>query len=111
MMTKIALGAVALLAMAGEARATFMDGNRLYEDCTGAVNFGEGVCLGYILGVVDQWESVRLVQNEPRCVPDGVKARQVNDVVVNYLRDHPENRSYAALSLVTVAVSKAWNCQ
>jgi hypothetical protein len=38
-------------------------------------------------------------------------APQVAAVVLNYLRDHPEMRPYAAADLAVLAITKAWNCQ
>jgi hypothetical protein len=108
-MTKLALGVVmALLTLTGEARAAFMDGNALYADCTSNNYVERGKCLGYVEGVVDNLEEIRSARNVPVCVPNGTVGHQVVDVVVNYLRDHPEGRSYAASSLVVFAVLKAW---
>jgi hypothetical protein len=116
-MTKLALGVVVALTVltgqvqAGEPRAGFMDGNELYADCTGSTDsFQRGVCLGYIQGVADHIDEVRWGRNEPQC-PTGVVLKQVEDVVVNYLRDHPVDRSADATPLVYLAVTKAWNCQ
>jgi hypothetical protein len=112
MLGKLALGVLALLALVGEAEAgSFEDGNGLYALCT-SNNLGEQVhCMGYIEGVVDTMKDIDRAFNKPQCVPDGTHAKQTVDVVVNYLRDHPVERSYSASSDVYAAVAQAWNCQ
>jgi hypothetical protein len=110
-MTKLALGAMALLTLTAEARAAFMDGNALHADCTSNNYVERGTCLGYVEGVVDNLDEIRSAQNVRRCIPDGTVGHQVVDVVVNYLREHPEGKSYAASSLVIFAVLQAWNCK
>jgi Rap1a immunity proteins len=113
-MIKLALGvAMALTVLTGEARADggrgFYDGNKLYEICISTNVYDEGVCLGYVEGVVDHMDWMRLTG--PQCIPAGTEARQVRDVVINYLRDHPEDRSYTANAMVRFAVYQAWNCK
>ena len=115
-MIKLALGVVmapmvlAGQAQAGEPRAGFMDGNELYADCTGSTDsFQRGVYLGYIQGVADHIDEVRWGRNEPQC-PTGVVLKQVEDIVVYYLRDHSADRSSPATELATIAITQAWHC-
>jgi hypothetical protein len=115
MKTKLALGMVvvtALLTLAGEARAAadFFDGNQLYAYCTSSVDYERGLCLGYIEGVVEYMEKVRVNNDKPPCVPAGTEAKQVLDAVVNYLRDQPQDRSKAPIWSVSLAVITAWKC-
>jgi hypothetical protein len=113
MKTGLALGtAVALLTLAGEAWAAgdFFDGNQLYAYCTSSVDYERGLCLGYVEGVVEYMEAVRVNNNRPRCVPPGTDAKQVQDAVVNYLRDQPQDRFKAPIWSVSLAVLTAWKC-
>jgi hypothetical protein len=112
-MSKLALGvAMALTVLTGEARAgTFQDGNKLYAVCTSSAPADQIKCAGYVEGVADYLDWVRLDQNKPQCVPADAVAKQVVDVVVNLLRNQPEVRSYNGPSVVVAAVMKAWNCQ
>jgi Rap1a immunity proteins len=113
MKTGLALGmVVALLTLAGEARAArdFFDGNQLYAYCTSSVDHERGLCLGYVEGVVEYMEAVRVNNDNPRCVPPGTEAKQVQDAVVNYLRDQPQDRSKAPIWSVSLAVLTAWKC-
>jgi hypothetical protein len=112
-MTKLALGVVmALTVPTGQAPADFMDGNQLYADCTGNTDsFQRGVCLGYIEATADYMAWVRSDGNKPQCMPASVVLKQVEDVVIDYLRDHPVVRSNAASALVATAISQAWSCK
>ena len=112
MMIQLALDVgMALTVLTVEARADFQDGNQLYAHCTSNAGYDQGVCQGYVEGVVDHMGWVRLALHKPQCVPDGTKASQIRDVVKNYIRDQPQDRSYEASSLVIFAVTKAWNCK
>jgi hypothetical protein len=47
------------------------------------------------------------------CVPrdKGVSQQQVRDIVVGYLRDHPELRLYSASSIASRALQEAFPCK
>jgi hypothetical protein len=45
------------------------------------------------------------------CGPDQASENQVRDVVVNYLRDHPEVRHYSAASIAREALGEAFPCK
>ena len=109
-MTKITLGAVALMVLTGEAQAQ-KDGNQLYAVCTSNSYSDQGVCSGYVEAAAEYLEWVRSGEKKPPCLSDGTVVRQVKDVVVNYLRDHPTERSYTGTSLVVRAITLAWKCQ
>jgi Ssp1 endopeptidase immunity protein Rap1a len=111
-MIKIALGMLAAVDLAGQARAAgeFFDGNQLDAYCTSSVDYERGLCLGYIEGVVEYMEAVRSNNGKPRCVPPGTDSKEVLDAVVNYLRDQPQDRSKAPIWSVNLAVITAWKC-
>src|SRR6267154_762115 len=85
------------------AEATFSDGSQLYESCVSAtasaLEFQRGYCVGFVEGTASTTDMA--------CFPAGVKLRQVIDVVIDYLREHPENRQGAANRIVQIAISKA----
>ena len=112
MMTKIALGMLAAVGLAGEARAAgeFFEGNQLYAYCTSSFDYERGLCLGYVEGIVEYMEAVRANNDKPRCVPSGTDPKQVVDAVVNYLRDQPQDRSKAPIWSVSLAVLTEWKC-
>lgn len=96
----------ALLATGPQA---FYAGNELYSFCE--VQDNER-CMGYILGTVDTALAVETAFNQPPpfCFGEGVRASQVRDVVVIYLRDHPANRHLGAAGLIFSAVKQAFPC-
>jgi hypothetical protein len=86
--------------------AQFWDGNELYEDCTAQSATDWGVCHGYVIGLAD----ARIIDGTI-CVPNGVEVRQVVDIVVQYLREHPESRHIAAERLAEGALKRAFPCK
>jgi hypothetical protein len=95
-----------LIASAG----TYQTGNDLLNNCVG--NATENVaCLGYIQGVADMWSVFRAANNHGECIPDGVVTRQLHDVVVRYLQDHPEHRHENGAGMVIEAFAKTWGCK
>jgi hypothetical protein len=84
----------------------FLTGNDLLAACSAPTGtFPVGQCLGYIQGVVDAASvSQRL------CLPHTVNAGQMRDIVVAYLRQHPENRHLAASNFVEIAMGQFFAC-
>ena len=104
-----ALSLVAMLAAAGPCAAGFYSGNKLFEMCTAPDGTPiRAQCAGYIEGIADEMQ----VHGLPACIPAGkVDSRQVNDVVVSYLRDHAAIRHLDAAPLVEAALSQAFPCK
>jgi hypothetical protein len=104
-----AAAAIVLVLGAGEAGAAVKDtnGNQLYADCTGDL-VGQAVCVGYVRGVYDRdrWSDA----SSYICAVDGVTTGQLVDVVVQYLKAHPEKRDFRAGGLVLFALRDAWPC-
>lgn len=95
------------------AAAGYYDGNELLNACEpGSSETGrgitEGLCMGYIAGVVDDFAALRLVQKKTSCIPRNVTVGQLKDVVVKYLKENPEKRNWWGASLVRGAVLDAW---
>lgn len=90
--------------------AQYMNGEALLSNCAGA-SISYGLCIGYIEGVVDYADIVRLKLGFPACVPPGVEAGKLSDIVVNYLRDNPTRRKLAASLLIIDAVNAEWSCK
>lgn len=100
-----ALGMVlALLSAPAEA----VTGNSLFDACERSA---EGFCAGYILGVVDRIEDQALIEPRHICFPPGATTRQLIDVVMNYLRKHPEKRHFKASQQVWLALDEVWVCK
>jgi len=131
---KISLASVALLLLgavslaqetppwATKAYHVLVDGNELYADCQDAEKnvkktgkdietksssgndlFSAGRCWGYVTAVVDSIPAGEGFEPDP-----AVKGSQYVDVVLAYLRDHPESRHLPAHFLTRYAVTQAF---
>ena len=69
----------------------FADGGRIYSSCSSTDVMERSYCAGYVAAMTDA-----LVRIGHACVPAEVTAQQAVDVVMTYLRDHPEQRQYPA---------------
>lgn len=89
----------------------FQSGNSLlaYHD---SKNLSEqGIALGYIVGISDVLEG-HAINGWRACSPaNGVTQGQVRDVVVQWLRAHPEKRHFGADGLVAEALQTAFPCK
>jgi hypothetical protein len=88
--------------------AAFEDGERLFGQCTDAVS--EGACLNYIAGIADAMTNRNPIYRAKACVPDNVQIYQLRDVVVGFLRDHPEIRQQVGAQLVASAFQQSFPC-
>jgi len=101
--------ALSSIEVEGADAAFFKDGNKLFDNCEVALDASGkglqflGVCEGYILGAFD-------ARSDAFCLPAGVNARQLVDVVMLYLREHPEKRYLLAADLVATAVKQKFPC-
>lgn len=93
--------------------AVYVRGNDLLRYCADSSTPSEqGLCIGYIEGVEDYSDALSEVRDKhPQCVPAGVEAGQLKDVVVKYLRDNPARRQVFAGVLVYDAIATAWHCK
>ena len=111
---------LALLALVGAspANASFLTGNDVLRDCTSHAAVTQEYCLGYVMGIADSLDldlaRLKLSEEVPAdsvlsaCVPAGVQATQVKDVVIKYLRENPTTRNLPGGMLVTIAIKNAW---
>jgi hypothetical protein len=84
----------------------FRTGNDLYAKCTASAGPERTECIGIVIGLADAF-----VYDEKTCPPDGITVRQVEDLIVKYLRDHPELRHHSAPSLARTALQQAFPCK
>jgi hypothetical protein len=86
---------------------SFETGYQFYEDCNAALGSPQNIfCMGYVMGVSDSLDSQKLM-----CVPQEDSAAQEMSVIVNFLRDHPEERQDTAYSVVKLALMEAFPCK
>ena len=90
-------------------------GAGLLENCTydgkassqADLEFHLGLCIGFIKGVTNAWAE----QNPGGiCPPDDVDNEDLRDVVVVWLRTHPEALAAPAVAAVVVATTEAFPC-
>jgi len=77
---------------------------RLEEDQRGSANFRVGMATGYVIGVADSVAGIL------QCMPSGISVKQVNQVVFNYMKSHPESWNQSADQLVVAALNATWPC-
>lgn len=125
------LGVVAAVSLsfgAGVAagQASYISGNDLYRDCTAPQSDSTyyqltASCTSYILGVNDAFVTGSIVAGlvraeetsstmEMLCVPVGVEAGQLRDIVVSHLRNNPAERHESASLQVLIALRTQYPC-
>lgn len=83
-------------------------GNTLFRACEGgAGSFRDGVCVGFVFGVVDMHNAAGL---KMFCVPEGVTGGQLKDIAKKYLAEHPGERHLPASFLVIKALKETFPC-
>ena len=101
---------LSLLLLGGttQSYAQFYDGNSLYQVCDQrGNNYSSGVCGGYVIGTIDTY---LLTKSYPLCLPTNATAGQLTDVVIRYLETRPDQRHYAAASVVWTALTESFPC-
>lgn len=100
-----------VVARQGYASLSFETGNTLYEKCQDNNSMlNSGGCMGYISAIVDDLASDNRINGFHACFSQYMTRGQVLDVVVKWLRDHPESRHLSANGLVARALSEAFPC-
>lgn len=86
----------------------FISGNSFLASCenSGSGGFVEGLCYGYITGVLRYGN----VFNERWCVNHEVNNLQIMDTVLAYIRNTPEKRHWSLALLVNNALAGAFPC-
>lgn len=104
MTTKTTLACITL-ALSSAAHADFLSGNGLFKEMTGTSDIGQMFATGYVVGVHDATSGTN-----QHCVPKGVNAGQLSDVVRLWLRNNPAHRHLPAEQLVVFSLSVAFPC-
>lgn len=99
------LVAIGLLSVINYSHAQFIDGNGLLERMNDPGTVKPMVALGFVLGVADAFRGTEV------CLPDNVQARQLYDVVHQWLRINPDKRHLDAAAIVLVVLNRTWPCQ
>jgi hypothetical protein len=104
----ILIAAIALGACPGVTLAEdIFDGNELLQQCQHNGMWGDGFCTEIAWGMA---AALQAPDTHMACMAPNVKSGQLRDVVVKYLRDHPEKRHLGAANLVSLALQGAFPC-
>ena len=109
-----------LLAASSTAQASQFTGNELQTLCEGE-NGDDFACLTFVFGAyqsmvmmaqaVSYKTKLKLNENMGICFREDVTRKQVNDVFLSYLKNHPENRDSDASVLVLRALKEGFPCE
>jgi hypothetical protein len=109
-MTKLlAAGLIALLATstAQAQRVSNVKGTTLLKACTGA---NATACDAYVDGFSDAIVAGGK-DHALACIPKSSTGTELRDVLVKFLKDHPEDQNLKATTLATRAFAKAYPCK
>ena len=86
-----------------------INGNQALDVCRVQENW----CIGYVYGVVDAVNDLYMVgvMKAPMwCAPEAVTVKQVKDIFIKWLTEHPESRQNTASSELVAALVRAFPC-
>lgn len=101
-----------LSAVAQSAHAEYFSGILLNKYCSSESRYEQGMCLGYIVGVVDSFNTTYAVKGEKRifCIPPGVTSGQLVLVLKKSMQEHPETLHLPASAHTLSALTAAFPC-
>lgn len=114
-----ALALIALFAFCATAQAARMSGAYLYRVCDmdaqgrETIKGGHAACQSYIAGVLDYHsvlQSMKIAPSVNICVPQKTTLRDLQDIVLNFLRTHKEHDGFVAAPAVTMALFQVFPC-
>lgn len=106
-MIRIALSVLSGAALLSLSVASFaFSGKQLLELCEAKDN----LCFGFILGVQEAETSHKPGRMPWMCVPTGVSAGAMGEVVTGYLQSNAQALGQSAVSLVSNALLTRWEC-
>src|SRR5260370_18600314 len=86
---------------------SFANGNKLLQLCESGDPADGMWCAGYISAAASAAQSDWLIKDSSVkiCLPSSVNLKQLIDMAIKYLKDHPERRHYDAFALVVASWS------
>ena len=106
-----AAATVANRSNAGIITNSFVTGNYLWQQCTGD-DIGQAYCLGYVVAIGDALSAPGNtgLDGWHACLKPKQTAGHLREVVIQFLRDHPDKRYYTAASLIAEAYAATFPC-
>ncbi len=105
-----------LAVVPGDARGG-QTGQDFLELCSGKEAWTEGYCTGYITGAGELIDGLLLEEDlksaldgKAFCLPNDLRKGQVRELVLDYLRAHPEIRDKEMSSITWAALIDAFPC-
>jgi hypothetical protein len=110
----LSVAALAVL-YTGEPRADellgFISGNKLLAMCQSPSDMDKTSCVGYVTGFADAASKFGDLGNTCYFQTEtGVTQKQLVDITVKYLNDHPEERHWLAVTPMMEAMKAAFPC-
>ena len=104
---------VLMLVMIGQpVNAEYFSGILLNKYCSSESRYEQGMCLGYIVGVVDSFNTTNAIKGEKKifCIPSGVTSGQLVLVMKKSMQQHPETLHLPASAHTLSALTAAFPC-
>lgn len=94
------------------AHAEYFSGILLNKYCSSESSYEKGLCLGYIVGVVDSFNTTSTIKGENQifCIPPGVTSGQLVLVMKKSMQEHPETLHLPASAHTLSALTAAFPC-
>ena len=110
------LAFLCLLLISADARGG-QTGQEFLELCNGGGTWAEGYCTGYVTGAGELIDGLLLEEDlkaaldgKAFCLPGDLRKGQVRDLVLDYLRAHPEVRDKQITTVTWAALIDAFPC-
>ena len=104
---------VFLFVAAHSASAAYFNGSLLNKYCSSESKYEQGMCLGYVVGVVDSFNTTNPLQTSKRiiCIPPAVTSGQLVLVLKKSMQEHPETLHLPASAHTLSALTAAFPCE
>lgn len=96
-----------------ESKANFVSGNDLHGWCQSQSKVDQGICTGFVVGVIDMISSGKQGRGlkVDVCFPASITIAQAMDVATKWLTNNPQHRHFVASDLVKASMEEAFPCK
>jgi hypothetical protein len=102
-----------LLMTAHIASGAYFNGSLLNKYCLSESSYEKGMCLGYVVGVVDSFNTTNPIKTSKKiiCIPPAVTSGQLVLVLKKSMQEHPETLHLPASAHTLSALTAAFPCK
>lgn len=95
------------------ASAAYFNGSLLNKYCSSVSRYEQGMCLGYVVGVVDSFNTTNPLKTSKKiiCIPPAVTSGQLVLVIKKSMQEHPETLHLPASAHTLSALTEAFPCE